>query len=76
MKLPANTQVLYVHQFFDKNDRECVELVREKAQLCRTESKQEEPPSSDQHEGVTTINQLYTKKAVQQITASFQQSQQ
>lgn len=41
-----------------------------------TESKQEEPPSSDQHEGVTTINQLYTKKAVQQITASFQQSQQ
>lgn len=30
MKLPANTQVLCVYQFFDKNDRECTELVREK----------------------------------------------
>lgn len=41
-----------------------------------TEPKQEEPPSTDQHESTATINQLYTKKAVQQITASFQQSQQ
>lgn len=35
MKLPANTQVLCVHQFFDKSDRECIELVRGKAQLLR-----------------------------------------
>lgn len=41
-----------------------------------TEPKKEEPPSIDQHEDVRTINQLCTKNAVQQITASFQQSQQ
>lgn len=31
MKLPANVHVICVHQFFDKNDRECIELVRKKS---------------------------------------------
>lgn len=31
MKLLANAHVLCVHQFFDKNDRESIELVRRKS---------------------------------------------
>lgn len=33
MKLSTRTQVLSVHQFFGKSDRESIELVREKAEL-------------------------------------------
>jgi len=34
MKVSTNTQGFCVRQFFDKNDRETIELVREKAELC------------------------------------------
>lgn len=35
MKLSTNTQILCAHQLFDKNDMESIELVMEKAELCR-----------------------------------------